>query len=259
MMIVFMGCLSDESLFLLVPDPFCHIFITFGIKFRDGNMIAENLERIRKEIPEHVTLVAVSKTKPISDIQEAMAASQLIFGENKAQELITKAGELPEKVKWHMIGHLQTNKVKYIAPFVDLIHSADSLKVLKVINKEAGKNDRVIPCLLQFHIAQEESKYGFTPDEVHEILDGEQRQALENIEFFGVMGMATFTDDENVVRKEFTFLRETFEELKKAYFSHQPSFREISMGMSNDYKLAIEEGSTMVRIGSDIFGERNYH
>ncbi len=222
-------------------------------------MIAENLEQIRKEIPADVTLVAVSKTKPISDIQEAMAAGHLVFGENKAQELITKAGELPEKIKWHMIGHLQTNKVKYIAPFVDLIHSADSLKVLRVINKEAQKNDRIIQCLLQLHIAREESKYGFSMDEIHEILSGDQFKAFHHVEICGVMGMATFTDEEQVVRNEFKMLRKTFEELKQMYFKDKPAFREISMGMSNDYKIAIEEGSTMVRIGSNIFGERNYH
>ncbi len=251
---------------LIVTTPFynaqhgmCRIFITFGFKFRKGFMIAENLERIRKEIPDHVTLVAVSKTKPVSDIQEAMAAGQVVFGENKAQELITKAEILPEKVQWHMIGHLQTNKVKYIAPFVTLIHSADSLKVLKTINKEAGKNERMINCLLQIHIAKEQSKYGFSADEVSQVLTSEAFKSLEHVNITGVMGMATFTDDAAQVRGEFKMLKTLFEHLKETYFADNDTFREISMGMSNDYKIAIEEGSTMVRIGSDIFGERNYH
>ena len=218
--------------------------------------ISDNLVAIRKEIPEGVTLVAVSKTKPNDAILEAYEAGQRVFGENRVQELTDKAEVLPKDIEWHMIGHLQRNKVKYIAPFVSLIHAVDSLRLLAEINKEANKNERVINVLLQFHIADEETKYGLSLEEAREMLRSERYGAMENICIAGVMGMATFTDDENQVRKEFQTLKAIFAALKKQFFSELDSFKEISMGMSGDYRIAIEEGSTMVRIGSSIFGSR---
>lgn len=206
----------------------------------------------------NTTLVAVSKTKPNEAIQELYDQGQRDFGENKAQELTPKYEELPKDIRWHMIGHLQTNKVKYIAPFVHLIHSVDSQKVLKEINKEARKNDRVIDCLLQFKIAEEDTKYGFDANTAKQMLDSEAYANYNNIRIVGVMGMATFTDDEVQVRQEFKRLHTIFEQLQKDYFANEPSFKEISMGMSDDYKIAIAEGSTMVRIGTLLFGERNY-
>lgn len=219
-------------------------------------MIKSALDHIKKDIPEHVTLVAVSKTKPVSLLQEAYEAGIRIFGENKAQEMADKYEDLPKDIQWHFIGHLQTNKVKYIAPFVSLIHSVDSFKVLKKIDSEAKKNDRTIKVLLQFHIAKEDSKYGFNMATVKEALDSDEFKTLENTHIIGVMGMATFTDDENIVKSEFQNLKSIFESLKSDYFSGDDTFKEISMGMSGDYELAIEEGSTMVRIGSSIFGAR---
>ncbi len=218
--------------------------------------IKENLIKLFKEIPEDVTIVAVSKTKPVEDILEAYNSGQKIFGENKAQEIITKQSLLPDDINWHFIGHLQTNKVKYLAPFVDLIHSIDSLKLMKEINKEAKKNNRVIDCLLQFHIATEESKFGFDYDEVSKILESPLFNIFENIRIIGVMGMATYTDNEELIRNELKLLKNYFDKLKTVYFSDIECFKEISMGMSADYKIAIEEGSTMVRIGSSIFGAR---
>lgn len=220
--------------------------------------VSESIINIKKGIPENVKLVAVSKTKPNSMVLEAYNAGQRIFGENKAQDLASKQPELPQDIQWHFIGHLQTNKVKYIAPFVSMIEAVDSLKILKEINKQALKADRIISCLFQFHIAEEDTKFGLNVSEVKEILESDEYGKMKNIKIAGVMGMATYTEDEDQIRREFRALRNIFRELKITYFSESPDFKEISMGMSGDYKLAIEEGSTMVRIGSLIFGERNY-
>jgi pyridoxal phosphate enzyme (YggS family) len=220
--------------------------------------ISENLLTIKSKIPKTVMLVAVSKTKPTEDIMEAYGAGHRIFGENKAQELITKQPLLPADIQWHFIGHMQTNKVKFIAPFVSMVHAVDSQKLLKEIDKQAKKNDRAINCLLQFHIGEEDTKFGLDLDEAAEILESPDFAKLKNIDICGVMGMATFTEDMDQVRGEFKLLKGIFSELKSRYFSRSDKFREISMGMSDDYKIAIEEGSTMVRIGSSIFGRRNY-
>ena len=220
-------------------------------------MIKDNLNNVRSTIPENVTLIAVSKTKPVSDLQEAYDAGQRIFGENKALEMRDKYQELPKDVKWHFIGHLQTNKIKYIVPFVTLIHSIDSISLLEAVNKEAVKNNRVIDCLLQFHIAQEETKFGLDVEEAKTMIESDNFKKLNNVRIVGVMGMATFTDDENQVRNEFKTLKNIFDTLKENYFKDD-SFKEISMGMSDDYPIAIEEGATMVRVGSKIFGARNY-
>lgn len=200
--------------------------------------------------------MAVSKTKPIADIQAAYNAGQRIFGENKALELAAKHEHLPEDIEWHFIGHMQTNKVKYIASFVSLFHGVDSLKILKEFNKQAEKHDRVVDCLLQFHIAEEETKFGFDMEEATALLTSEDYLAMENIRLVGVMGMATYTPDELQIRHEFRNLKHIFEEIKKDFFRDARSFKEISMGMSGDYQLAIEEGSTMVRIGTALFGGR---
>jgi len=221
-------------------------------------MIKENLIETLKEIPGNVQLVAVSKTKPNEDIIEAYNEGQRVFGENKVQELTTKYEELPKDIQWHMIGHLQRNKVKYIAPFVSMIHAVDSLRLLKEINKQAKKNERVINCLLQFHIAEESTKFGLDLSEAKELLSSDEFKAMENISICGVMGMATFTDNEDQVKREFKELKKIFSELKDSFFKDNAAFKEISMGMSGDYKIAIEEGSTLVRIGSSIFGARNY-
>jgi pyridoxal phosphate enzyme (YggS family) len=220
--------------------------------------IAKNLEKIKSDLPKGVKLVAVSKTKPNEAILEAYQTGHRMFGENKAQELIRKQPELPDDIEWHFIGHLQSNKAKYIAPFVSMVHSIDSFKILKTVNKEARKNDRVIPCLLQFHIAEEESKYGLTENDAREILESEAYKNMQNVSIAGVMGMATFTDDSEKVRSEFTRLKTIFKNIKEAYFAEDPGFKEISMGMSDDYLLAVVEGSTIVRVGSKIFGARNY-
>lgn len=222
-------------------------------------MIQENLNIVRATIPSNVTLIAVSKTKPVSDLQEAYDAGQRIFGENKALEMRDKHQELPEDIQWHFIGHLQTNKIKYIAPFVTLIHSIDSISLLEAVNKEALKNNRIINCLLQFHIAQEDTKFGLDMDEAKSLLESENYKNLKNINIVGVMGMATFTDDALQVRNEFKVLKNIFDTLKENYFKENESFKEISMGMSDDYPIAIEEGATMVRVGSKIFGARNYN
>ncbi len=219
-------------------------------------MIAEALRTIRQEIPEEVTLVAVSKTKPVSAVLEAYAAGQRVFGENKVQELCEKQEQLPQDISWHLIGHLQSNKVKYIAPFVALIHAVDSLKLAKEINKQARKHDRVIHCLLQFHIAREDTKFGLTIDEARKLLSSETFRSFENIALCGVMGMATFTDNTQQVREEFRTLKHIFDQLKQEFFAEKPEFATISMGMSGDYKEAIAEGSTMIRVGSSIFGNR---
>ena len=215
--------------------------------------IQENLKIIQSTIPEHVTLVAVSKTKPAEDLQEAYDAGIRDFGENKIQEMCDKYEVLPKDIRWHMIGHVQTNKVKYMAPFVYLIHGVDSLKLLKEINKQAEKNNRVIDVLLQQFIADEETKFGLDEEEIHQIMT-EEIQNLPNIRVVGLMGMATFTDDENQVRNEFKTLKSNFDLLQK----NHSDVSILSMGMSGDYEMAIEEGSTMVRIGSSIFGNRNY-
>lgn len=220
-------------------------------------MIADKLKAIHTTLLEGVTLVAVSKTKPNEAILEAYEVGQRIFGENKVQELVAKFEDLPKDIEWHMIGHLQTNKVKYIAPFIHLIHSIDSVKLLKEVNKEAKKNNRTIKCLLQFHIAQETTKFGFSLEEVKDFLSSDEFIELNNIELCGVMGMATFSDDKELVREEFQLLHNIFHILKSHYFKFNPTFKEISMGMSDDYQLAMEEGSTMVRIGSTLFGGRN--
>ena len=222
-------------------------------------MIKENLNKIKATIPEGVTLVAVSKTKPVSDVQEAYDAGQRVFGENHALEMRDKHEVLPKDIQWHFIGHLQTNKIKYIIPFVTLIHSIDTANLLEAVNKEARKHDRVVDCLLQFHIAQEETKFGLDLSEARQLLGSESFKQMENIRICGVMGMATFTDDEVEIRKEFKHLKEIFETLKKDYFTDQPQFKELSMGMSEDYPIAIEEGATLVRVGSKIFGPRNYN
>ncbi len=203
-------------------------------------------------------LIAVSKTKPVELIQEAYNAGQLDFGENKIQELRDKPGQLPDDIRWHMIGHVQTNKVKYIAPFIYLIHAVDSLKLLKEINKQARKNDRVINCLLQVHIAREEHKFGFEKDELNEMLNSDEFKTLENIKIIGLMGMATYTDDQQQIRSEFQSLKIMFEKIKVEFSCPNLEMSEISMGMSDDYPTAIEEGSTMIRVGSKIFGARNY-
>lgn len=217
-----------------------------------------NIEEILKGIPKGVKLVAVSKTKPKEDIIEAYEGGYRIFGENKPQELLLKYESLPKDIEWHMIGHLQTNKVKYIAPFVALIHAVDSIKLLKEINKEASKNNRSIDCLIQFHIAEEETKFGFSIEEVEQMLESKEYSEMKNIRIVGVMGMATYTENENQVSSEFANLKSIFNQLKDRYFANEDSFKEISMGMSGDYKIAIEQGSTIIRVGSSIFGERNY-
>jgi pyridoxal phosphate enzyme (YggS family) len=219
-------------------------------------MISEKLVEIQKKIPANVCLVAVSKTKPVSDLLEAYEAGQRHFGENKVQEMTEKWEVLPKDIQWHLIGHLQTNKVKYIAPFVHLIHSVDSLKLLAEINKQGSKCQRVISVLLQFYIAKEETKFGLDYEEATKLLNSEEYKNFENIQIVGVMGMASFTDDEKIVRSEFAQLKELFSKLKASFFQNIDSFKEISMGMSGDYQLAIEEGSTMVRVGSSIFGGR---
>lgn len=220
--------------------------------------IKHNLDTIKQTLPDHVTLVAVSKTKPVSDLMEAYNAGQRIFGENKIQEMADKYQEMPKDIKWHMIGHVQRNKVKYMAEFVDLIHGVDSLKLLKEINKQALKHDRIINCLLQIKIAEEDSKFGMRIKDAEELLLSETVSELKNINIVGLMGMATFTDNKDQIKEEFLRLKSAFEDLKTTKTSNC-NLQTISMGMSGDYKLAIECGSTMVRVGSSIFGERNYN
>ena len=217
-------------------------------------MIGANIEKIKQQIGQNVQLVAVSKTKPVELLMEAYNVGQRIFGENKVQELVAKHEQMPKDIEWHMIGHLQSNKVKYITPFVSLIHAVDSLKLLETINKEALKNNRVIECLLQIYIADEETKFGLDETELNELLESENYKQMQNIKIVGLMGMATNTDDENKIRNEFKKLKSLFENLRFTIYD----LRFLSMGMSSDYKIAVEEGSTMVRVGSLIFGERNY-
>lgn len=218
--------------------------------------IQQNLLNIKSSLPENVTLVAVSKTKPVSDLMEAYNAGQRIFGENKIQEMAEKWEAMPKDIEWHMIGHVQTNKVKFMAPFVSLIHGVDSLKLLEEINKQAQKNNRIIDCLLQIYIAEEESKFGLYEKELDEILSSATFQELKNIRIVGLMGMATFTDNQNQIKKEFTHLKSIFDALTAKPKTQNLEPKTISMGMSGDYSLAIDCGSTMVRIGSSIFGGR---
>ncbi|NRD21166.1 YggS family pyridoxal phosphate-dependent enzyme [Winogradskyella eckloniae] len=217
--------------------------------------IEQNLQHIKSTIPEHVTLVAVSKTKPVSDLMEAYNAGQRIFGENKIQEMADKHAEMPKDIEWHMIGHVQRNKVKYMAEFVSLIHGVDSFKLLKEINKQAKKYDRTINCLLQIKIAEEDSKFGMAAKDASTLLQSEEFSELKNIKVVGLMGMATFTDNMKQVEQEFKLLNSTFSDLKNS----NPDLKIKSMGMSGDYQLAINCGSTMVRVGSSIFGVRNYN
>lgn len=221
--------------------------------------IEANILALKKELdPIGVKLIAISKTKPVSDILEAYQAGQRIFGENMVQELVKKQEELPKDIEWHLVGHLQTNKVKYIAPFISLIHSVDSLKLLAEIDKQAAKHQRVIDCLLQVDIADEDTKFGLGFDEVIELLRSDAFAALKHVRIVGLMGIATNTENKDKIFEEFYELRTLFKGLKAAYFRKDDFFKEISMGMSSDYKIAIEQGSTMVRLGSTIFGERNY-
>lgn len=221
-------------------------------------MIQENITSIKETLPEHVTLIAVSKTKPIADIKEAYEAGQRIFGENKAQEMTAKFEALPKDIEWHMIGHLQRNKVKYLTEYVALIHGVDSFRLLKEINKQAKKVNRTIACLLQARIAKEETKFGLTFDEIHSILNSDEFKSLKNIKIVGLMGMATFTEDENQLNDEFSSLKTLFDKLKLDIETQNCQLKILSMGMSGDYKLAIKNGSTMVRVGNAIFGARNY-
>lgn len=220
--------------------------------------ITDNLRQVAAGLPANVRLVAVSKTKPMAYIEWAYEAGQRVFGENKALELRDKYLALPKDIQWHFIGHLQTNKIKYIAPFVSMIHSIDSLELLEAVDKQAQKHKRVIPCLLQFHIAAEDTKFGLSFDEGEALLQGERFAALKHVRIDGVMGMGTFTDNQEQVRGEFARLKRYFDDLKARYFATAGHFKEISMGMSEDYPLAIEAGSTLVRVGSKIFGARVY-
>ncbi len=218
--------------------------------------IKKNLQSILSKIPDDVKLVAVTKTKPVSDIMEAYDSGQRAFGENKIQELADKFSQLPADIEWHMIGHVQRNKVKYIAHFVSLIHGVDNFKLLKEINKQAEKNNRIIDCLLQIKIASEDSKFGMTTKEATDILQSEEFSELKNVSIKGVMGMATFTDDTNQIKEEFKYLKQVFENLKQLK-TENCKLQTVSMGMSGDYQLAIECGSNMIRVGSSIFGLRN--
>jgi len=220
--------------------------------------ITAEIQRLHQALPVGTRLVAVSKFHPAEAILEAYSAGQRIFGESRVQELCEKVASCPKDVEWHFIGHLQTNKIKQIIPFISLIHGVDSQKLLKEINKEAEKNGRIVPCLLQIHLAQEETKFGFSPKECREMLDSGFHQELKHVQLKGLMGMASLTDNQTQVRKEFQSLTQLFEEIKAKHFAEDTAFCERSMGMSNDYLLALEEGSTMVRIGSRIFGNRVY-
>jgi pyridoxal phosphate enzyme (YggS family) len=219
-------------------------------------MIKAQLEEIRSSLPATTVLIAVSKTHPIERIMEAYEAGQRDFGENKVQELVEKYEALPKDIRWHMIGHLQSNKVKYIAPFVHLIHGVDSFNLLKEINKQGQKNGRQITCLLQFHIAQEDTKFGLSLEEAKAFLAGPEFSLLDHVRICGVMGMATFTENTAQIRQEFQNLHAIYQQLQSSYFSSNSEFKEISMGMSDDYPIAIEEGSTLIRVGSKIFGAR---
>ncbi|QCX00247.1 YggS family pyridoxal phosphate-dependent enzyme [Aggregatimonas sangjinii] len=217
--------------------------------------ITQNLNKIKRSLPSGVTLVAVSKTKPEADLMEAYNAGQRIFGENKVQEMTRKWESMPKDIQWHMIGHVQRNKVKYMAEYVALVHGVDSFRLLKEINKQALKHNRVVDCLLQMHIAEEDSKFGLDADELKQILASDEFQQLKNVRISGLMGMATFTDDQVQIRREFKTLKKIFDKTKETL----PEIDILSMGMSGDYQIAIEEGANMVRIGSSIFGARNGH
>ena len=219
--------------------------------------ISENIISIKSQIPSSVKLVAVSKTRPVSDILTAYNSGQRRFGENRVQEILEKKDLLPKDIEWHLIGHLQSNKVKYVVPFISMLQSVDSLKLLTAINSEASKIKRVIDCLLQIHIAAEETKFGFSMNELEEVFEKKAFSELKSVRICGVMGMATFTTDLTRVKLEFSYLKDCYNTLKNRYFNADLQFNEISMGMSGDYETAIEEGSTIIRIGSLIFGERN--
>lgn len=221
--------------------------------------IASNLKSVLSELPPQTRLVAISKTKPVEEIMEAYNAGQRIFGENKVQELVPKYQQLPKDIEWHLVGHLQTNKVKYIANFVHLIHSVDSLSLIIEIEKMATRANRVINCLLQVYIAKESTKFGLDEQELVKLITSPSFLACEHVNVVGLMGMATFTEDEDVIRKEFRYLADLFTKVKDTYFKDKEDFTELSMGMSDDYHIAIEEGSTLVRVGSKIFGERAYN
>ena len=220
--------------------------------------ISENLNKIKSTLPAGVRLVAVSKTKPESDIMEAYNAGHRIFGENHAQEMKQKHADLPADIEWHFIGHLQTNKIKYIVDYVKLIHSIDSANLLQAVNKEAAKHGVVVDCLLQFFIATEETKFGMNLDEARQLLESDEFKAMQNVRICGVMGIGSLTDDKDQTNREFAHLKQIFDTLKADYFAANDEFKEISMGMSGDYQLAIAHGSTMVRVGSSIFGQRYY-
>jgi pyridoxal phosphate enzyme (YggS family) len=219
--------------------------------------IAEKIEMLKKEIPSDVKIVAVSKTRTIADIMQAYQAGQRMFGENKVQELFSKQALLPRDIDWHFIGHLQTNKIRQIVPFIGMIQSIDSLKLVRMVNKEALAINRTIKCLLQFHIATEETKFGLDQEEAISLLEAMKKEKINSVEISGVMGMATYTDDIKLIRKEFQYLKSCFSLLKNSSFQTDPEFSEISMGMSGDYLLAVQEGSTMIRVGTNIFGERS--
>ena len=218
--------------------------------------IASNILKLKSELPSGVKLVVVSKTKSVEEILEAYNTGHKLFGESKAQELLAKKDALPSDIEWHFIGHLQTNKVKFLVPFVSMIHSVDSLKLLTAINTEAAKTGKVVNCLLQLYIAEEETKYGFDMSDLISLFESEALKNMSNIKICGLMGMASFTDDVNQVRKEFSHLKDCFDKLKANYLSKDTCFKELSIGMSGDYKIAIETGSTMIRVGSMLFGER---
>lgn len=219
--------------------------------------IADNLEKINKHVPAGVKLVAVSKTKPISDIEEAYNVGQRVFGENKVQEMEDKFRSLPKEIEWHLIGHLQSNKVKYIAPFVAMIHAVDSEQLIKVIDKEGAKNNRIIDCLIQIHIAQEDTKFGFSEKEAEDFFLSNNWKQYNHVRIRGLMGMATFTDDNQQIRLEFKSLKRLFDSIKTTSMCEEESFNQLSMGMSGDFQIGIEEGSTLVRVGSAIFGDRH--
>jgi len=223
-----------------------------------ASSVAENIARLKESLPEGVKLIPISKTMPEERIMEAWSAGYKIFGENKVQELTRKFENLPKDIEWHMVGHVQTNKVKYMAPFVHLIQAVDRLKVIQTMDREAQKAGRILQGLFQIHIAEEETKFGFNEIELLELLQSKEYMELKHIKMVGVMGMATFTDDTAQVRKEFRHLYRVFRKIQQDYFVQDPEFKEISMGMSGDYNIAIEEGSTMIRIGSLIFGPRSY-
>lgn len=221
--------------------------------------IVEQIKRLRSELPEGVSLLAISKYQPIEALQEAYDAGQRMFGENHIQEMAAKAAVLPKDIAWHFTGHVQTNKIKYMASFVSLIHAVDSFRLLREINKHAAKHDRIIDCLLQIHIAQEDTKYGLTVEECRELLATEPWRELTNVRIVGLMAMGSNTDDMEQVRGEFRQMKQLFDEVKTTYFADDSSFCQLSEGMTDDYPIAIEEGSTIVRIGSMIFGDRVYH